>query len=169
MFPSVSPVVGRFNASFANDCFGVVRLDFTPTGFGFPLAYTCEFTAPVPPSGLKGQWLGIQMAGTDPYQFAAGDWDGDGLDSIGARREHLFGWTNVAPAQGVGRFPTAQNFGTPSGGASYAVAGDWDNNGIDSFGLYYPATGAFYRRNDLAWNSGIYLSLIHISEPTRPY
>ena len=33
--------------------------------------------------------------------------------------------------------------------------GDWDRNGIDSFGLFYQ-NGEFFYRNDLLFNSGAY-------------
>ena len=36
------------------------------------------------------------------------------------------------------------------------VTGDWNNDGVDSFGLFYPA-GVLYYRNDVEWNSGVYI------------
>lgn len=36
------------------------------------------------------------------------------------------------------------------------MVGDWNSDGIDSFGLYYPDIGWLRGRNDLDWNSGLY-------------
>jgi hypothetical protein len=36
------------------------------------------------------------------------------------------------------------------------VTGDWNGDGVSTFGLYYQ-DGTFVRRNDLDWNSGVYL------------
>ena len=158
----VSPVAGRFDSTVNHDCFGVVELDFTPSGFGFPLHYTCNLSAGSHP--ISGQWLGIVLPGTDPYQFVVGDWNNDGLDSVAARRGVYISWGNVPPANGVASFPLAQYIGAPHAGTGALVAGDWDNNQIDSFGLYYSSDGTFYRRNDLDWNSGVYY-LQHVGLP----
>ncbi|MEP7290144.1 MAG: PQQ-dependent sugar dehydrogenase [Chloroflexota bacterium] len=154
-FPQTYPVAGRFDPAINHDCFGVVQLDY-PGDVGKPLHYTCELNSVLPPSGLKGQWLGVVLPGSEAYQFTAGDWNGDGLDSVAARRGVHVSWGNTAPAQGVGTFPLAQYVGVPRAGGSLVVSGDWDDNGVDSFGLYYPADGYFFRRDDLTWNSGIY-------------
>ncbi len=163
-FPQTYAVAGRFDPAFANDCFGVVQLDYLPVNVGFPLHYTCELGSTLPPSGLRGQWMGIVLTGTEGYQFTTGDWNNDGLDSVAARRGLHITWGNIAPAQGVGTFPLAQYIGNPAGGSNLVVSGDWNNDLTDSFGLYYPATGAFYRRNDLDWNSGVYL-LQQVEQP----
>ena len=158
----VSPVAGRFDSTVNHDCFGVVELDFTPSGFGFPLHYTCNLSAGSHP--ISGQWLGVVLPSTGTYQFAAGDWNNDGLDSVAARRGVYISWGNVPPANGVASFPLAQYIGAPHAGTGALVAGDWDNDGVDSFGLYYSSDGTFYRRNDLDWNSGVYL-LQHVGLP----
>jgi len=154
-FSGAYAVAGRFQTGLANDCFGVVQTNYSPPNVGFPMHYRCDFSTTV--GTLYGQWLGIVLTGTDPYQFTAGDWNNDGYDSIAARRGNLITWGNVTPSSGVGSFPLAQHIGAPAGGSSLIVSGDWNIDGIDSFGLYYPVTGSFYRRNDLDWNSGIYL------------
>ena len=152
---NVAVVAGRFQVGTAHDCIGVVELDFVPSGVGFPLHYTCDLSAGSHP--ISGQWLGIVLTGTDPYQFSAGDFDNNGYDSVAARRGNLIAWSNVTPSAGTGGFPLAQNIGSPHTGTSLFVAGDWNNDNVDSFGLFYPSDGYFYRRNDLNWNSGVYL------------
>ncbi len=157
------PVAGRFDPAVSHDCFGVIHPPATSQP-AFILHYHCDLSVLQPPGGLHGQWLGIALQGTEPYQFAAGDWDNNGLDSVAARRGPLVSFSNVTPASGVGSFPLAQYFGAPGSGSSLFLAGDWDNDGRDSFGLYYPGSGEFYRRNDLEWNSATYL-LQRVSMP----
>lgn len=142
-------VAGRFDAGRPNDCFGVVERDHNLPGDGFPLYYTCELLVPVPPSGIQNQFLAVTLPGTGAYQFAAGDWDNDGLDTIAVRRDNMIAWGNVGPAEGIGTFPLAQNFGDPSDGYGDLVAGDWDNDGIDTFGLFFKQKGRFFYRNEL--------------------
>ncbi len=161
-FPGAYPVSGRFLVGQASDCFGVVQTSYSPPNVGFPMHYRCDLTTTV--GTLYGQWLGIVLTGSDAYQFTAGDFNNDGYDSIAARRGTLITWGNVTPSSGVGSFPLAQTIGAPAGGTSLVVGGDWNNDSTDSFGLYYPATGNFYRRNDLDWNSGVYL-LQQVGQP----
>ena len=146
------PVAGRFDGSVPHDCFGLVILNYPS---GFPLWWTCDFSVTVPV--VNGQWLG-SVLDSDPgtRQFIAGDFDHDGVDSIAVRRDVHIAWGNVPPTTLLAAMPLAQYIGAPHGGSAQAVAGDWDNDGTDSFGLFYPADGYFYRRNDLTWNSGIY-------------
>jgi glucose/arabinose dehydrogenase len=79
-FAGAYAVAGHFNPSFANDCFGVAVPRF---GGGFPIHYKCDLRSS---AALQGQWLGVNISGTDPYQFAAGDFNNDGLDSMAVRR-----------------------------------------------------------------------------------
>lgn len=154
-------VAGRFNGALANDCLGVV--DSGPAGpnTAFNLYYTCDLTSSTNPTKL-GQWLSIVLpnsqgfAGT--HQFIAGDFDNDGRESIAVRRGAVIAWTNVAPGSGHAQFGLAQYIGVPPGssGEGHAVAGDWDGDRLSSFGLYFQ-NGDFFRRNDLSWNSGVYL------------
>lgn len=155
------PVVGRFNPALPNDCLGVV--DSAPSGVdtAFSLYYTCALTATGNPP-KQGQWLSLVLPNSQGFsgthQFVAGDFNNDGVESIGVRRGVAIAWTNVAPTSGHATFNFAQYIGVPPGtsGEGHVVAGDWDGDGLTSFGLYYQ-NGAFHRRNDLDWNSGVYV------------
>ncbi|MBZ0315734.1 MAG: hypothetical protein K8L91_04885 [Anaerolineae bacterium] len=157
------PIAGRLNAGVNHDCIGVVDSgEFPPYGTAFALYFTCDLTNGTAPS-LTYQWLSVLLPDNQgfsgPFQFIAGDYDGNAVDSIAVRRGPFVTWTNIPPTTLLSEFPTAQYVGAPSSGdGGQVVSGDWDQNGIDSFGLYYQ-DGLFYRRNDLDWNSGIWFTL----------
>lgn len=156
------PVVGRFLGANNHDCLGVVdSQNFPPFGVAFALYFTCNMNGGDPAKTL--QWLSILLpdnqghSGT--FQFAAGDFDNNGIDSIAARRGQFITFTNTNPNTVNGTFPNAQFWGVPPGMTGHEgsfVVGDWDNDGFASFGAYYPAFGLFYFRNDLLFNSGAY-------------
>lgn len=154
-------VAGRFAGS-SHDCVGVIDSGyFPPYGMAFALYYTCDFSQPNPDKSF--QWLSVvlpdEQGFTGTHQFEAGDFDGDGFDSVAIRRGKFIAYTNVTPGAGDAAFAFAQYWGSPdSSGEGDFVTGDWDGNGRDSFGVYYPASHLFYRRNDLDWNSGVYLT-----------
>ena len=175
-------VPGRFDAGVGHDCIGVIDSgNFPPWGTAYVLYFACDLTSgPTPP--LSFQWLSVVLPDNQGFtgtaQFVAGDWDADGTDSIAVRRSEFIAYTNVPPAPNapgysfsLAAFNLAQYIGDPralagdvlAGQYGNMVAGDWDSNGIDSFGLYYPA-GYFYYRNDLLWNSGLY-TLQRIAQP----
>jgi hypothetical protein len=81
------------------------------------------------------------------------------------RRNAYITWTNIPPTTTLAEFTQAQYIGDPDPSPEYGnmLAGDWDANNLDSFGLFY-SSGAFYRRNDLDWNSGQYLAQ-HVGQP----
>lgn len=155
-------VVGKFSGA-TNDCVGAVdSANFPPYGTAFALYFTCNYAGnPNPP--LTFQWLSVVLsdsagfAGLGDHQFVSGDWNNDGLDSVAIRRGPYIAFTNIVPGTGHAEFNLAQYIGAPSA-VNYGlfVAGDWDSNNIDSFGLVYN-NGDFYRRNDLDWNSGAYI------------
>lgn len=156
------PVVGRFDASVDHDCLGVTDSGTWTNGdLYFAFYFTCNLTSgPTPP--LTFQWLSIVLPNsggfTGTHQFAAGDFDSDGVDSIAIRRGNFIAWTNVPPTTMLSQFSLAQYIGAPgTGDEGQFVVGDWDLNHLDSFGLVYQ-NGWFYRRDDLLWNSGIYVS-----------
>lgn len=154
-------VAGRFAGS-SHDCVGVVDSGyFPPYGIAFALYYTCDFSQPNPDKSF--QWLSVvlpdEQGFTGTHQFETGDFDGDGFDSVAIRRGKFIAYTNITPGVGHAAFGYAQYWGSPdASGEGDFVTGDWDGNGRDSFGVYYPASHLFYRRNDLDWNSGVYLT-----------
>ncbi|MBK8134817.1 MAG: hypothetical protein IPK52_03090 [Chloroflexi bacterium] len=148
-FGAHTVVAGRFSAGAANDCIGVIDKEFDSPDDGFPLFYTCELGAINPPGGILEHWLNVELPGPGKYQFIAGDFDIDGLDSIAVRRGNTFTWGNVAPSEGIADFPFVQDFGDPYTGYGLAVSGDWDGDGRDTVGLYfYDDKARFYWRND---------------------
>jgi hypothetical protein len=161
------PVAGHFDAAVGHDCLGVVdNAPWPGYGTAFSLYYTCSLTSgPNPPKA--SQWVSAVLpdsAGfTGVHQFVAGDFTGGGVDTIAVRRGPYIAWTNVPPTTLLSQFTFAQYIGVPTAGNGSLVAGDWDGNGLDSFGLFYP-DGSVYRRNDLDWNSGAY-SLQRVGQP----
>jgi hypothetical protein len=78
------------------------------------------------------------IAGDQPI---AGDWNGDGIDSLGIYRNGTFYLRNsntTGPANIVFAFGAQ---------GDQPVAGDWNGDGIDTVGVYRPSTGVFYLRN----------------------
>lgn len=83
----------------------------------------------------------------------AGDWNGDGIDTVGSYRNGVFYLGNsnsTGPAQLV------IAFGIPG---DQPVVGDWNGDGVDTIGVY--RNGTFYLRNsntpgppDLVFNLG---------------
>ncbi|MBC8002384.1 MAG: SBBP repeat-containing protein, partial [Opitutaceae bacterium] len=64
----------------------------------------------------------------------AGDWDGDGVTTVGAFKNGVFQLTNTftpTPADVI-----TINFGQAG---DIPVAGDWDGDGVDTIGLFRPA------------------------------
>ena len=83
----------------------------------------------------------------------AGDWNGDGIDTVGSYRDGVFYLSNsltTGPAQQV------IFFGLPG---DQPIVGDWDGDGVDTIGVY--RNGTFSLRNsntsgppDLVFNLG---------------
>ena len=70
-----------------------------------------------------------------------GDWDGDGINTIGVYRDGVFFLRN---ANTPGPADLVFAFGLP---ADTPIAGDWTGKGYDSVGVYGPAESVFYLRN----------------------
>jgi len=70
-----------------------------------------------------------------------GDWDGDGIDTIGVYRNGIFYLRN---SNTLGFADLTIAFGSPG---DQPIAGDWDGDGIDTIGVYHSATGQFLLRN----------------------
>ena len=75
----------------------------------------------------------------------AGDWDGDGIDTIGVfdPAGMAFFLKNTFTKGGA---DIAFNFGVAGQGA-IPVVGDWNGDGIDTVGLFIPGTKTFQLRN----------------------
>ncbi len=166
-------VAGRFDASVPNDCVGVIDSgNFPPYGVAFALYYTCNFSDPNPNKTF--QWLSVLLPDvqgfTGAFQFMAGDFgtDGnvspnfvpDGIDTIAVRRSQFVAFTNTPPTTINATYPYAQylDFAYSTLDPRYygtLVAGDWDSNGLDSFGIYFNHGGTFHYRNNLEWNNPV--------------
>jgi alpha-tubulin suppressor-like RCC1 family protein len=92
-----------------------------------------------------------------------GDWDGDGIDTIGVFRAGLFLLRNTNAA---GEPDVTLYLGQ---WGDVPLAGDWDGDGQDSVGIYTAATGIFQLRNGLAdgaaeivvpWGGAAYLPVV---------
>jgi hypothetical protein len=70
-----------------------------------------------------------------------GDWDGDGIDTIGVCREGVF-FLRSTNTQGPADRVFA--FGLPG---DMPIAGDWTDKGYDSIGVYRPSDSTFYLKN----------------------
>ncbi len=68
-----------------------------------------------------------------------GDWDGDGIDTVGVYRDGIFYLRNSNTS---GFADVAVPFGLPG---DLPVVGDWDGDGIDTIGVY--RNGVFSLRN----------------------
>lgn len=160
-------VAGRFDASVPNDCVGVIDSgNFPPYGVAFALYYTCDLSEPNPDKTF--QWLSVLLPDaqgfTGAFQFTTGDFgtDGntlpnfvpDGIDTIAVRRGPFVAFTNTPPTTQNATFPNAQYLGFGnSGDYGWFVAGDWDTNRLDSFGIYFNLFGTLHYRNNLEWNN----------------
>ena len=72
-----------------------------------------------------------------------GDWDGDGIDTPGLRRNSTgFVYLRDTNTQGVA--DVEYFYGDPG---DVVFTGDWDNDGNDTLGLYRPSNGTVYLRN----------------------
>ena len=152
-----SPIAGRFNAAVQNDCIGVTdSANFPPFGVAFVMYFTCDMTGGNPAKTF--QWLSVILPDnqgfTGTFQFGAGDYDGNAVDSIAIRRGNFIAFSNTNPTTTNAIFPLAQYFAPPIAGNNQFIVGDFDNSGLDSFGLFFPAAGLAYFKNDLDWNSG---------------
>lgn len=73
-----------------------------------------------------------------------GDWDGDGVDTVGVYREGTFYLLSKHQPQPE----LAHQFAFGQAG-DLPVAGDWDGDGMDSIGVFRPSTQQFMLRNSL--------------------
>jgi CSLREA domain-containing protein len=124
-----TPVSGDWNGSDTdgigvyNPASGQWQLRNSPTGTGGP-EFTFSFGGP-------------------GFVPVVGDWNGDGTDTVGVYNPTSGQWILAGNNPATG-FPTpfgaAFNFGGQAG--SRPVAGDWDGNGTDGIGVFFPQAGA---------------------------
>ncbi len=140
--PEGQPVAGHFRSDIANDCIGVVEEAASGTDIIYVLWYTCDFStgAPVIEGQLVGKALpkvnGLMDFGAP--QFVVGDWDGDGIETIAFRQGRFFNYSNTPPTEDTAVFEERVVIGLPrQDGYGILVAGNWDDDGVDTIGLYY--------------------------------
>ncbi|MGI9609063.1 MAG: malectin domain-containing carbohydrate-binding protein, partial [Acidimicrobiia bacterium] len=75
----------------------------------------------------------------------AGDWDGDGCDSLGIYRN---GKVFLRDKLSTGFANRAFYFGVPG---DRPFAGDWDGDGTDTIGIYRNGTGQIFYTNENPW------------------
>lgn len=159
--PTLPLVAGRFLAGYDNDCVGVIHGDGVdiqnPT---FHLEYWCELAPGFADESHGTQWIGAVLPDsnfpTGEHEFAAGDWDGDGIDELAVRKDLFITYTLADPELDLAPFAQAQRWGVPPDeltATGVFVAGDWNGDGIDGWGVLYD-DNHFYHRNDLTWNPG---------------
>ncbi len=93
----------------------------------------------------------------------AGDWDGDGRDTVGwydpATQKWFLNNATDGTFDGV-TYATRQ----PGAGPSWLpIAGDWNNDGIDTVGLYRPGANNWYLSDGI----GVWESVTTIVRPAR--
>ncbi|HQH28522.1 MAG TPA: hypothetical protein PLP17_14085, partial [Oligoflexia bacterium] len=99
-------------------------------------------------NGLVRDAVPVDIAsGTGELKPVAGDWDGDGLDSVGVYNCR----TQTFYLTGKGAVPPVQFVGGRE--SCWPLAGDWDGDGRDGIALYDQKKGAFYVKNDLSRGS----------------
>jgi hypothetical protein len=96
-------------------------------------------------------------------QAVAGDWDGDGKDSVGYfnPNDGSFHLRNAMDAAGNSDY--AWDTGLEAIPGAQALAGDWNGEGRHSVGYYNPNDGSFHLRNaldadgpsDYAWDTDL--------------
>ena len=86
-----------------------------------------------------------------------GDWDGDGIDTPGLRRD-ANGFVYLRHSNSQGNADVEYFYGDAG---DVVFTGDWDGDGDDTLGLYRPSNGTVYLRNtnttgvaDLAYTMG---------------
>jgi hypothetical protein len=89
-------------------------------------------------TGIADTSMVYGIAGDVPI---AGDWNNDGIDTLGIYRNGTFYLRNsntTGPADIVFAFGAT---------GDQPLAGDWNGDGIDTVGVYRPTTGVFFLRN----------------------
>jgi hypothetical protein len=90
--------------------------------------------------GIPGTIFNYGVSGDDPV---AGDWDGDGDDTIGVYRPSALNFY-LRNSNTTGSADVILGYGATG---DIPVVGDWDGDGDDTIGVYRPSALNFYLRN----------------------
>ena len=85
----------------------------------------------------------IAFLGNVNDRAVTGDWNGDGVDTIGVFRDGTWFLHNANESTGTPDITVS--FGQAG---DVPLAGDWNGDGIDTIGLYRPSTGQFLLRKN---------------------
>ena len=103
------------------------------------------------PFGFKTSSFGA--AGDLPV---AGDWDGDGIDTLGVFRPSTGQFTLTDSTNSSPPFTISVTRATFGAAGDLPISGDWDGDGKDSIAVYRPSTGeTFFTNDDLSTTLGI--------------
>jgi hypothetical protein len=135
--PSDLPVVGDWNGDgitdvgvFRNGQF-LLRTAITINILGHPQTFVITTT------------INFGLAGDLPV---AGDWDGDGIDTVGVFRNGQFQLTNSKNINNSS--PAADIFVLLGQAGDLPLAGDWNNDGIDTIGVFTPSNITYRLSNN---------------------
>ncbi len=109
---------------------------------------------------VSGSYVAVQAAvpggagGESQFDYGrpgafvvAGDWDGDGVDTIGWRRQGNNVW-HLRNSNSAGPDDLRFAYGNASAElGDIPIAGDWDGDGIDTIGVYRTSNRTWYLRN----------------------
>jgi hypothetical protein len=111
-------------------------------------------------TGFANLVLALGASGDIPV---AGDWDGDGVETVGFYRpstgQFFLTNSNTPSAPILYNF----TFGIPG---DIPLVGDWDNDGKAGIGVFRPADGVFYLRNSLSAGFADYAIVFGIGSDT---
>ncbi|HEX6641608.1 MAG TPA: SBBP repeat-containing protein [Thermoanaerobaculia bacterium] len=95
----------------------------------------------------QNEVVAVTFVGEPGDRPVIGDWDGDGFDTLGVFRDNgafppVFFLTNSRVTDGAFFKVELQFFAGQEG--DVPLAGDWNGDGVDSFGFYHPSTSKFF-------------------------
>jgi hypothetical protein len=137
---------GGATAAFINNAF---RERHTVAGAVVPVVHTIGFAAGgaffLRNSNTTGAANIVANFGSPSLTPIAGDWDGNGSDTLGAY-DSTNGTFFLKNSNAPGGADIVFTFG--GGGAGIIpIVGDWDGNGSETIGLYNTANGTIFLRN----------------------
>jgi hypothetical protein len=97
---------------------------------------------------LPGDLINFRtVIGNSKWKPLAGDWDGDGSDTVGLYNPGASGWHLYATLDGSSEGKIL--FRTPLVPRSWIpLVGDWNDDGLDTVGLYDPFTNTWYTNDE---------------------